>query len=81
MELTSYHQYWNNLGKVKKRRCQSICPSNLLECFSLDSVLAEGCSTRKDPESERLARDNLETNPVTIKPETVSHVPEQAWGP
>ena len=25
-------------------------------------------STRKDPESEWLARDNLETNPITIKP-------------
>ena len=26
-----------------------------------------------DPESEGLARDNLETNPITIKPKTTSH--------
>ena len=35
------------------------------------------CTTRKDSESEWLAKDNLETNPITIKPETVSHVAEQ----
>ena len=34
------------------------------------------CTARKDPESERLARDNLETNPITIKSETLSHVAE-----
>ena len=31
------------------------------------------CTTRKDPESEGLARDNLETNPIMIKPKTTSH--------
>ena len=80
MDLKSYLRYWNNLEKVKKKRCQSICTTNLPECFSSDSILAEGCATRKDPESEQLARDNLETNPVTIKPETASHMPEQSWG-
>ena len=39
-------------------------------------------STRKDPESEWLARDNLEGNPITIKPETTSHITEQfSWVP
>ena len=33
----------------------------------------KACTTRKDSESERLAKDNPETNPITIKPETVSH--------
>ena len=35
-------------------------------------------ATRKDPESEWWARDNPETNPITIKPETASHVAEQS---
>ena len=45
--------------------------------------------TRKDPESDQiwaqawwLTRDNWETNPITIKPETVRHVAEQfSWVP
>ena len=41
------------------------------------SWLSSVCATRKDPESERLAKDNLETNPITIKPETVSREAEQ----
>ena len=38
-------------------------------------------TTRKDSESERLAKDNLETNPITIKPETASHMAELFWVP
>ena len=39
-------------------------------------------STRKDSESEWFAKDNLETNPITIKPKTSSHVAEQFfWVP
>ena len=46
------------------------------------SCLSNACATRKDPESEWLVRDNSETNPFTIKPETVSHVAEQSsWVP
>ena len=38
--------------------------------------------TRKDSESEWLVKDNLETNPITIKPKTSSHVAEQfSWVP
>ena len=40
------------------------------------SWLNKVCTTRKDPESEWLAKDNPETNPITIKPETASHVTE-----
>ena len=41
------------------------------------SWLSDAHATRKDPESEWLARDNPETNPITIKPKTASHVAEQ----
>ena len=40
--------------------------------------LSDACATRKDPESEWLTRDNPETNPITIKPTTASHVAEQS---
>ena len=40
------------------------------------SWLNKAGTTRKDPESEWLAKDNPETNPITIKPEPVSHVAE-----
>ena len=33
------------------------------------SWLSNACTTRRDPESEWLARDNLETHSVSIKPE------------
>ena len=46
------------------------------------SWLNKACTTRKDSESQRLAKDNPETNPITIKPETASHVREQfSWVP
>ena len=32
------------------------------------SWMNKACTTRKDPESEGLAKDNPETNPITIKP-------------
>ena len=46
------------------------------------SWLNKAYTTRKDSESEWLAKDNPETNPITIKPETASHVTEQfSWVP
>ena len=41
------------------------------------SLLNDARATRKNSESERLARGNLETNPITVKPETASLVAEQ----
>ena len=42
---------------------------HLPESFSLASIwLSNVCTTRKDPNSELLARDNPKTNPITIKP-------------
>ena len=37
------------------------------------SWLSDTYATRKNPESEWLARDSLETNPITIKPKTEPH--------
>ena len=46
------------------------------------SWLNKACTTRKDSESEWLTKDNLETNPITIKPKTASHVTELfSWVP
>ena len=46
------------------------------------SGLNKACTTRKDSESEWFAKDNPETNPITIKPETASHVAELfSWVP
>ena len=43
------------------------------------SWLNKACTTRKDSESEWLAKDNLESNTITIKPETVSHMAERIF--
>ena len=40
------------------------------------SWLNKACTTRKDSESEWLAKDNPKTNPITVKPETTSHAAE-----
>ena len=46
------------------------------------SWLNKACTTRRDSESERLAKDHPETNPITIKPKTASHVAELfSWVP
>ena len=55
-------------GRIQERskaekRCQSICPTNLPEFFlPHPSWLSNACNTKKDPKSERLAKDNPETN-------------------
>ena len=44
--------------------------------------LNKACTTRKDSESEWLAKDNPETNPITIKPKAESHMAELiSWIP
>ena len=46
------------------------------------SWLNKACTTMKDSESEWLAKDNPGTNPITVKPETVSHMAELfSWVP
>ena len=51
-------------------------------CCWHSSWLSKACTTKKDPESEWLARENPETNHITTKPKTASHVAEQSsWVP
>ena len=56
---------------------------HLPESFSLASILLNKAYTnREDSESEGLDKDNPETNPITIKPGTGSHVAELfSWVP
>ena len=67
-------------GKVKRRHHMS---DHLPESFCLASIwLNKACTTRKDSDSEWLPKDNPETNPITIKPKTESHMAEQlSWLP
>ena len=73
-ELTSYQQP-EEFRKGQKKRGDAnpnVLPtSQNPSCWNL-SWLSNAHNTRKDPESQWLPRDNLETNSITIKPETVS---------
>ena len=71
-------------GRVRERsKGDTMCPSNSQNPSQWHpSWLSNVYATRKDRESELLAKDNPETNPITIKPETVSHAAEQfSWVP
>ena len=64
-------------GRVRKRSkgdttCLIISQNPLWH----PSWLNKACTTRKDSESEQLAKDHPETTPITIKPKTASHVAE-----
>ena len=64
----------------ERSKGDAACPTTSQNHQWHPSWLSMACTTRKDPESEWLARDNPETNLITIKPETVSHVAEQfSW--
>ena len=79
-ELTSHHQL-EKLGKGQKEMPHVLLISQNPSHWN-PSWLNNSCSTRKDPESERLARDNPEAYLITIKPETAGHVAEQSpWVP
>ena len=84
MELTSYHQP-EEFGKGPKERGNAspyVLPTSQNPSRWNPSRLSNARATSKDPDSERLARDNPEANPITIKPETASHVAEPfSWGP
>ena len=70
MGLISHHQpeVW------KRSKGDTTCPTNSQNPSHLHpSWLNRACTTSKDSESERLAKDNPETNPITIKPKTASH--------
>ena len=68
-------------GRVQERsKGDATCPttSQNPSCIS-----AEQCVCHQEgPWVKWLARENLETNPITIKPETVSHMAKQSsWVP
>ena len=66
-------------GRVRERsKGDTTCPTTSHNpSLWHPSLLNKACTTRKDSESEWLAKDNPETNPITVKPKTVSHVTEQ----
>ena len=68
MELTSQQQL-EEFGKGPKKM-PHILPTSWNPCWN-PSWPSDVSATRKDPESEWLARDNLETNPIAIKSEAV----------
>ena len=73
-------------GRIQERSKGDASPCVLPTSQNLSrwnpSWLSDTCATRKDLESEWLGRDNAETNPITIKPKTVSHLAEQFfWVP
>ena len=79
-ELTNQHQP----GEFEKgqREMPHVLPNFQNPPLWNPSWLNAGCTTRKDPKSEWLAKDNPETNPKAIKPETASHEAEQfSWAP
>ena len=83
-ELTSYHQPEEFRKDQKARGASSPCvlPTSQNPSGWNPSWLSDASTTRKDPDSEWLARDNSETNLITIKFETVSHVAEKfSWVP
>ena len=79
MELISHHQPEEfRKGQMETPHVQSP-PRILLSGIHLGWT--KMCTSRKDSESEWLAKDNPKTNPITVKPETVSHVAELFWVP
>ena len=82
MELISHHQMEEFRKGQKETPHVQPPPRILLSGIHPCSWLNKACTTRKDSESEWLAKDNLETNPITIKPKTVSHMAELfSWVP
>ena len=83
-ELTSYHQPEEFRKDQKERGASNPCvpPTSQNPSGWNSSWLSDASTTRKDRGSEWLARDNSETNLITIKFETVSHVAEKcSWVP
>ena len=65
-ELTRHHQL-EEFGKAQKDIIPNVLPTFQNPPRWNPSWLSNARTTRKDPESEWWARDNLETNPTTIK--------------
>ena len=61
-------------GSIRERsKGDTKCPTTFPNpSFWHPSWLNKACTTRKDSESGCLAKDNPETNSITLKPETMS---------
>ena len=70
-------------GRVQERsKGDSMCQTTFQNPHWRPSWLSDACTTRKDSESDWLIRDSPEIIPITIKPETGSHMAEQfSWVP
>ena len=83
--LKDHGKWWEEFRKCQNDRGDSspyVLPISQSRYHWKPSWLRDGWATRKDPESEWLARDNLETYPITIKRETVSPVADHlSWVP
>ena len=58
----------------ERSKGDATCPTSQNPSHWHPSWLHRACATKKDSESEWLTKESPETNPITIKPETVSHM-------
>ena len=79
MKLTSYYQRICERSKEREDTSPYVLPISQNLLWNL-SWLSD--TQHQDPKWEWQARDNLEINPITIKPEAASHTAEQfCWIP
>ena len=57
-------------GAQERSKGDTTCPTTSQNPLWHPSWLNKACTTRKDSEPESLVKDNLETNPISIKLET-----------
>ena len=74
--LTSYHQpgFWRDQRETGDSSTEVLPASQDPPCWNA-SRLSDACAPRKDANSEWLASDKPERNPMTIKPETIRFSP------
>ena len=75
---------WKNLGKFKRREEMPVNMVHQPSRILLTGILSRWSdvhATKKYPESEWLATDNLETNPIAIKPKTEPCGAQVSWAP
>ena len=70
-------------GRIQENsKGDSMCPTTSQNLHWNPSWLSNACATKKHPDSEGVAGNNPETNPIPIKPKTERHVVEQpCWVP
>ena len=68
---------------LERSERDTTCPTNIPESSSLESILVEQCVCHQEgPWLTIIGQRQLETNPITRKPENASHTAEQSsWFP